>query len=190
LPTPNAAPQGVKKTKLGLREFVKLGDFLQRIDTEAHTAVRARAPQPRPARGRERAVCGLGLLPCLFVKPAAPATVPPLLTRCTRVHHPPLPPRQSNEVTFSVAGISKFGGQLSITAAYAPSPPPHDGARVDITFQRALLTPEALEALFKANYDLLLGIFNPEGWLEVTYLDDELRVGRDDKGNVFVVERC
>ncbi len=32
--------QGVKKTRLGLREVVSLGDFLQIIDTSAATAVR------------------------------------------------------------------------------------------------------------------------------------------------------
>lgn len=31
--------QGVKKTKLGLREFVKLGDFQQIIDTQQQQAV-------------------------------------------------------------------------------------------------------------------------------------------------------
>jgi hypothetical protein len=54
----------------------------------------------------------------------------------------------------------------------------------------ALQQPEALEALFKQNYALLLGIFNPEGWLDITFVDQELRVGRDDKGNIFVLERC
>lgn len=54
----------------------------------------------------------------------------------------------------------------------------------------ALQQPEALEALFKQNYVLLLSIFNPEGWLDITYVDQELRVGRDDKGNIFVLERC
>jgi hypothetical protein len=110
---------------------------------------------------------------------------PPRRRRRPRPRH-----RQSNEVTFSVAGISKFGGQLKITAAYTPAGPPHAGGRVDIKFKEASLAPEALEALFRANYDLLLGIFNPEGWLDVTYLDEDLRVGRDDKGHVFVVERC
>lgn len=33
--------QGVKKTKLGLREFVKLGDFQQIIDTQQQQAVSA-----------------------------------------------------------------------------------------------------------------------------------------------------
>lgn len=100
--------------------------------------------------------------------------------------HAPLP--QSNEVQFSVAGFN-IRGSLDIAASYAPSPAA-PGRRVDIAFESARLSPPALEAVFKSNYDLLLGIFNPEGWLEVTYLDGELRVGRDDKGHVFVLERC
>lgn len=36
---------------------------------------------------------------------------------------------------------------------------------------------------------LLLSIFNPEGWLDITYVDGTLRCGRDDKGHLFVLER-
>jgi hypothetical protein len=93
-------------------------------------------------------------------------------------------------VSFSVTGFGKFKGQLAITAAYSPAAPPHEASRVDIAFQSATLAPAALEQLFRANYALLLSIFNPDGWLDVTYVDDEIRIGRDDKGNVFVVERC
>jgi len=50
--------------------------------------------------------------------------------------------------------------------------------------------PEQLRQLFEKNYDMLLSIFNPEGWLDITYVDSELRVGRDDKGNLFVLERA
>lgn len=32
--------QGIKKTKLGLREFVRLGEFVQQIDTDQQLAVR------------------------------------------------------------------------------------------------------------------------------------------------------
>ena len=46
-----------------------------------------------------------------------------------------------------------------------------------------------LLSLFQKNYDMLLGIFNPEGWLEITFIDSTLRVGRDDKGNIFLVEK-
>lgn len=52
-----------------------------------------------------------------------------------------------------------------------------------------LQVPTQLQKLFEANYDLLLSIFNPEGWLDITYLDDTTRVGRDDKGNVFLLTR-
>lgn len=50
-------------------------------------------------------------------------------------------------------------------------------------------TPSQLQTIFEANLPLLLSIFNPEGWLEITYLDDTWRVGRDNKGNVFLLER-
>ncbi|XP_061345384.1 fibrillin-5, chloroplastic isoform X2 [Gastrolobium bilobum] len=61
--------------------------------------------------------------------------------------------------------------------------------RVDINFENSTITPDQLMNLFRKNYDLLLGIFNPEGWLEITYVDDNMRIGRDDKGNIFVQER-
>jgi len=120
---------GVKRTKLGLRDFIKLGEFIQTIDTTNSLAI--------------------------------------------------------NTVSFSVTGLSMIGGALTITASYAPSLP----KRVDITFKDAVLNPAALQKLFEANYDLLLSIFNPQGHLDITYLDDEHRVGRDDKGNVYLLKR-
>lgn len=44
--------QGVKRTKLGLREFVRLGDFIQSIDTTKSLAVR-RFPKRRDERTRQ-----------------------------------------------------------------------------------------------------------------------------------------
>ena len=49
--------------------------------------------------------------------------------------------------------------------------------------------PKALEQVFAGNYDMLLSIFNPEGWLDITYVDNTHRVGRDDKGNVYYLQR-
>jgi hypothetical protein len=40
--------------------------------------------------------------------------------------------------------------------------------------------------------DFNLGIFNKDnqqGWLEITYLDANLRIGRGNEGNVFILER-
>jgi hypothetical protein len=37
-----------------------------------------------------------------------------------------------------------------------------------------------------------LGVFNnknPQGWLEITYLDENLRISRGNEGNVFILER-
>ena len=56
--------------------------------------------------------------------------------------------------------------------------------------QQFTLEPDALAKVFEANMDLLLQNFNPEGWLDVTYVDADCRIGRDDKGRLFVLTRC
>ncbi|KAL6223121.1 hypothetical protein ACLB2K_006511 [Fragaria x ananassa] len=61
--------------------------------------------------------------------------------------------------------------------------------RVDISYDNSTITPVQLMNVFRKNYDILLGIFNPDGWLEITYVDDTVRIGRDDKGNIFILER-
>ncbi len=81
--------------------------------------------------------------------------------------------------------LGEFRGSLTIEAKYEAVSP----CRVAITLERALLVPQHFQRLFEKNYDLLLSIFNPEGWLDITYVDAEHRIGRDDKGNVFVLER-
>ncbi|XP_061345375.1 fibrillin protein 5 homolog isoform X1 [Gastrolobium bilobum] len=90
-----------------------------------------------------------------------------------------------NVIKFSARGLSLMSGQLSIEASFKIA----STTRVDINFENSTITPDQLMNLFRKNYDLLLGIFNPEGWLEITYVDDNMRIGRDDKGNIFVQER-
>lgn len=121
---------GTKRSKLGLREFVQIGELFQDIDVASNTAV--------------------------------------------------------NRVDFSVTGFSALKGCLTITAGYNVA----SASRVDVAFQHAELEPDQLEQLFRKNYDLLLAIFNPDGWLEITYFDGDFRIGRDDKDNIFVLERC
>ncbi|KAF8048160.1 hypothetical protein N665_2636s0002 [Sinapis alba] len=60
---------------------------------------------------------------------------------------------------------------------------------VEITYESSTIMPDQLMNIFKKNMNLLLGIFNPEGLFEISYLDEELQVGRDGKGNVFVLEK-
>ncbi|GFR40733.1 hypothetical protein Agub_g1343, partial [Astrephomene gubernaculifera] len=104
---------GVKRTKLGLREFIRLGEFTQHIDTASHTAV--------------------------------------------------------NRIEFSVSGLGSLRGALTLRAAYQPV----SGCRVDISGMQTELAPPQLQQLFEANLQLLLSIFNPEGHLDITYLETE-----------------
>lgn len=76
-------------------------------------------------------------------------------------------------------------GALIIEASYSVS----SATRVDICFEKSSIVPDQLLKLFQKNYGVLLSIFNPEGWLEITYVDDTTRIGRDDKGNIFLLER-
>jgi hypothetical protein len=76
-------------------------------------------------------------------------------------------------------------GALTITASFEVE----SATRVAITYEKSTLEPDQLQSLFEKNYDVLLAVFNPEGWLDVTYVDADTRVGRDDKGNIFVTER-
>ncbi|KAM7513757.1 hypothetical protein LguiA_003340 [Lonicera macranthoides] len=120
---------GSKRTKLGLRDFITLGDFLQNIDV---------------AQGKA-----------------------------------------FNVIKFNARGLNLLNGKLTIEASFKIA----SESRVNISYNNSTLTPEQLMSMFRKNYDLLLEIFNPEGWLEITYVDDMIRIGRDDKGNIFILER-
>ncbi|KAI3499780.1 hypothetical protein L1887_35590 [Cichorium endivia] len=120
---------GSRRTKLGLRDFISLGDFLQVIDVDKGKAV--------------------------------------------------------NVIMFNVRGLNLFSGKLIIEASFKIS----SESRVDISYDTSTIIPDQLMNMFRKNYDILLGIFNPDGWLEITYLDETLRIGRDDKGNIFILER-
>ncbi|XP_078434414.1 plastid-lipid associated protein PAP / fibrillin family protein [Wolffia australiana] len=121
---------GAKRTKLGLRDFISLGDFIQTIHVAQGKAI--------------------------------------------------------NEISFNARGLKMISGKLTITASFSIA----TDTRVNIQFDDSEIAPPQLFNLFQKNYDLLLAIFNPEGWLDITFVDETIRVGRDDKGNVFVLERA
>ncbi|KAL4590814.1 hypothetical protein LXL04_003757 [Taraxacum kok-saghyz] len=100
---------GSRRTKLGLRDFISLGDFLQIIDISKGKAV--------------------------------------------------------NEIMFNVRGLNLFSGKLIIEASFKIS----SQSRVDISYNTSTIIPDQLMNMFRKNYDILLGIFNPHGWLEITY---------------------
>ncbi|MCL7041914.1 hypothetical protein MKW94_002241, partial [Papaver nudicaule] len=99
---------GSKRTKLGLRDFITLGDFLQIINVSEAKAV--------------------------------------------------------NVIKFSARGFGMLNGQLTIEASFKIV----SKSRVDIQYESSTITPDQLMSLFQKNYDLLLGIFNPEGWLDIS----------------------
>lgn len=78
--------------------------------------------------------------------------------------------------------------------------------RVNVKFERSIIglqkilgyvSPEDFINKIEAGkyflpLDFNLGVFNnknPQGWLETTYLDENLRIGRGNEGNVFILER-
>lgn len=95
----------------------------------------------------------------------------------------------TSEVGFELGLLGgRGGGSLRLEARFRVPGGDHP-RRVDISLASAALTPPALDSLLGQHMNLLLSIFNPEGWLETTFADERLRVGRDDKGRVFVLER-
>ncbi|KAL1336955.1 hypothetical protein AAHE18_10G100100 [Arachis hypogaea] len=64
-----------------------------------------------------------------------------------------------NVVEFSAKELSLLSGQLSIEASFKIA----STTRVDIKFESSTITLDQLMHVFRKNYNLLLGIFNPEG---------------------------
>jgi hypothetical protein len=88
----------------------------------------------------------------------------------------------------------KFLGQpvkITIEASCAPVPAPEFGdedVRLAVAFREVRVEIGSLPPLIAP-----LGWINdgkgPEGWLDTTYLDDDMRLGRGDKGSTFVTVR-
>ena len=95
----------------------------------------------------------------------------------------------SSEVAFELRFLGGGGkGSLRLEAGFAISGRDHP-RRVDISLRSAALTPPALDSLLGQHMELLLSIFNPEGWLETTYLGADVRVSKGNKGTTFVLVR-
>ncbi|CAO2035002.1 unnamed protein product, partial [Urochloa humidicola] len=69
-----------------------------------------------------------------------------------------------NVIKFSARALKILSGKLTIEASYSVT----SKTRVDIKLESSTITPEQLMNIFQKNYDMLLAIFNPEGWLEIT----------------------
>ncbi|KAA8490850.1 putative plastid-lipid-associated protein 7, chloroplastic [Porphyridium purpureum] len=88
-----------------------------------------------------------------------------------------------NEVDFDVMGMVE--GKLTIDASYTRL----SATRVGVETDAAELSPAKLQKLLGEHFDLLLEIFNPQGFLEITYLDDKFRIGRNSADEIFILEK-
>lgn len=110
--------------------------------------------------------------------------------------------RAANATLFNIAevyGLPWLEGIVSVAARFVPT----SDRRVDVTFERSILglqrlidyqTPQAFiqqiesGAKFRA-IDFPITNREQRGWLDITYLDQDLRIGRGNEGSVFVLTK-
>jgi hypothetical protein len=104
---------------------------------------------------------------------------------------------------FNVAEIQGSGwlprGILAVAARFYPA----SEQRVKVLFERLLVGLQALMSYEIESFLYLLerdpkripaikidlGCRKPTGWLDITYLDEDLRIGRGSQGSLFVLRR-
>jgi hypothetical protein len=98
-----------------------------------------------------------------------------------------------------IVGVPFFEGIVSVAARFEPV----SDRRVNVKFERSILglqrligyiSPDRLIQEIELGKKFLPLDFSIEsreqqGWLEITYLDEDLRVGRGNEGNVFVLAK-
>lgn len=87
----------------------------------------------------------------------------------------------SNRADFALfpGGDLEVAGFLDLRGTCAKSSP----TRLDVELTEAVLGIGRWEGALSLRW------VRPRGWVEVTYLDDTYRIGRGDKGSVFVAVR-
>ncbi|MCU0524557.1 MAG: PAP/fibrillin family protein [Elainella sp. Prado103] len=98
-----------------------------------------------------------------------------------------------------VYGIPYLEGMVSVVAGFEPVSP----CRVKVRFQRGIVgsqrligyrSPEAFIQEIESGrrfpaIDFRITATEQRGWLEITYLDQDLRIGRGNEGNLFVLTK-
>jgi len=99
-----------------------------------------------------------------------------------------------------VQGLPFLEGLVAVSATFEPT----SEKRVQVKFRRGVLglqrlvgytSPGSLIKKMDAGDRLLpldfsINSDNQQGWLEITYLDDDLRIGRGNQGSVFVLRKA
>lgn len=98
-----------------------------------------------------------------------------------------------------VYGLPYLEGMVSVVAQFEPV----SDVRVNVRFQRSILglqrlvdyrSPEHFIQQIESGkkfpaIDFQITAREQRGWLEITYLDQDLRIGRGNEGNVFVLTK-
>ncbi|HHP7232647.1 MAG TPA: PAP/fibrillin family protein [Xenococcaceae cyanobacterium] len=98
-----------------------------------------------------------------------------------------------------VVGLPWLEGIVSVSARFEPV----SDSRINVIFERSIIGLQRLlgynspskfiQELEKGKkfppFDFGIENRDQKGWLEVTYLDEDMRVGRGNEGNVFVLAR-
>ncbi|WP_088890565.1 PAP/fibrillin family protein [Leptolyngbya ohadii] len=103
-----------------------------------------------------------------------------------------------------ISGVPYLEGFVSVAARFEPFPDESlSQRRVKVNFERSILglqrlvnyqSPEAfIEQIDSGKkftaIDFPITQREQKGWLEITYLDEDLRIGRGNEGNVFVLTK-
>jgi PAP_fibrillin len=99
----------------------------------------------------------------------------------------------------SVYGLPYLEGIISVVASFEPV----SIARVQVKFERSILgLSRLIDFKSPSSYiqqiesgkkftaiDFPINSTNQQGWLDITYIDNDLRIGRGNEGSVFVLSR-
>ncbi|MBW4626779.1 MAG: PAP/fibrillin family protein [Brasilonema octagenarum HA4186-MV1] len=97
-------------------------------------------------------------------------------------------------------GLPFFEGIVSVAAKFEPV----SNRRVNVKFERSVIglqrligytSPESLIEQIEVGkkltaIDFPLNSDKQQGWLDITYIDDNLRIGRGNEGSVFVLTKA
>ncbi len=79
--------------------------------------------------------------------------------------------------------LGSIPGMLNITGTCAPAAEDAGAVQVDVVFLACEIKVGGVSVTLPLEWA------SPKGWVRTTYLDEEMRIGRGDKGSVFVTAR-